>query len=148
MKKFRVYSPELIDSSEPSIHVEHIEYGGHPDDPFIKYLEINAEDIGDQYHTIHELYKHRMALNIALFRAWNFISQDFPEYQIMRSKLHNDGTMFEGYFIVMALTPKGQISYHYKLKHWDDFDFLSEVDKTPKWDGHGSIEVIKRLMKM
>lgn len=104
-------------------------------------------EYGDEYHTMHELYEHRMALNIALF---NILAND-EEYncdnKVMKSKLHSDGTMFDGYFIVMAVTPVGQISYHYHLKHWDKFK-IPEVERTPKWDGHGSLQVIERLMRI
>ena len=106
-------------------------------------IEFNQDnfEVSDEYHTMHELYEHRMALNIALFHAWK------RHYECMKSKLHNDGTMFDGYFIVMAVTEIGQISYHYKLKYWDKFD-LTEVDKTPPWDGHSPKEVLERLMKL
>lgn len=105
-------------------------------------------EYGDEYHTMHELYEHRMALNIALFNCWSSINEmgdGAPE--VMKSKLHSDGTMFDDYFIVMAVTPVGQISYHYKLKHWDKFK-IPEVERTPKWDGHGSLQVIERLMRI
>ena len=90
---------------------------------------------------MHDLYEHRMALNIALFHAWK------REFEVVKSKMHHDGTMFDGYFIVMAVTHEGQISYHYQLKHWDKFD-LSEVERTPAWDGHNSKDVLEKLMKL
>lgn len=116
---------------------------------------ITGEDIevSDEYHTMHELYQHRMALNIALFNAWHY-EDDVPmgyrmtNIKVMKSKLHHDGTMFEGYFVVFADTPEGQISYHYDLKHWDKFN-IPEVERIPfLFDGHGSLEVIERLMKL
>ena len=105
-------------------------------------------EVRDEYHSMDELYEHRMALNIALFHAIN-IYQKYPGGpQVMKSKLHHDGTMFDGYFIVMLILPKiEQISYHYKLEHWDKFK-ISEVDRTPEWDGHDSNDVIERLMKL
>jgi len=110
-------------------------------------LEVSAEGLeyGDEYHTMHELYQHRMALNIALFNSWN----EWNDYRIevMKSKFHYDGTMFDGYFIVMAIGNFGQISYHYKLKHWDKF-LIPEVERVPEWDGHNSSDVIERLMKL
>lgn len=102
---------------------------------------VEADNVSDGYHTMHELYKHRMALNIALFQAWK------KEFTVIKSKLHSDGTMFDGYFIVMAITPIGQISYHYKLKYWDKF-LLTEVEKAPEWDGHSSLDVIERLFSL
>lgn len=113
-----------------------------------EFIDDDRIEVKDEYHSMHELYEHRMALNVALFRAWNYLSENFPEYNVFRSKFHYDGTMFDGYFIVMAETPKGQISYHYKLKHWDDFDFLEEVERTPKWDGHTPSKTIKILLQV
>ena len=108
-------------------------------------MEVWGTECGDDYHTISELYDHRMALNIALFHAW-FVANR-PSIKVMKSKLHNDGTMFPGYFIVMALTTEGQISYHYELSHWDKFK-IPEVERTPEWDGHGSQNVLERLEKL
>ena len=154
MRKFRVYNPSLIDSEMKTIEGINIKEGE-------KFVEIEAEQVGDQYHTMHELYQHRMALTIALFNYWAkqryglelFYDMDtiakidgmtVPPI-VMKSKLHHDGTMFEGgYFIVMAITTHGQISYHYDLKHWNKFK-IPEVERTPEWDGHGSLEVMQRL---
>jgi len=118
----------------------------------IRTMQVEAEDVSDGYHTMHELYEHRMALNIALFNAWNQSimwgsAENDKEIKVMKSKLHNDGTMFDGYFIIMALTPVGQISYHYTLKHWNKFK-IPEVERTPAWDGHNSLQVMERLLKL
>jgi hypothetical protein len=121
------------------------------------FMVLSNEDIEirDEYHSMHELYEHRMALNIALFNFMYMVDSSVRgnylavggNHLIMKSKLHYDGTMFDGYFIVMALLPEGQVSYHYKLKHWDKFK-IPEVEKTPKWDGHTSKDVLERLMKV
>ena len=109
-------------------------------------LVVHAEDVSDEYHSMHELYDHRMALNIALFHAWRDNPMSITP-RVMKSKLHFDGTMFEGYFIVMAIDDDGrQISYHYKLEHWDKFK-IPELERTPEWDGHNSEEVLKRLLE-
>ena len=132
-------------------------YVGMDKDPW-NGLTITAEhdiEIRDEYHSMHELYQHRMALNIALFnfmyRLDKQMNGDYEagmeDHHVMKSKLHNDGTMFEGYFIVMAVTTVGQISYHYKLKHWDKFQ-IPEVERTPAWDGHTSLDVLERLGKL
>ena len=105
-------------------------------------MSVWAENVSDGYHTMHELYQHRMALNIALFHRLK------KDYVVCKSKLHNDGTMFQGYFVVWANTEVGQISYHYSLKHWDKFD-LTELEKIPiPFDGHGSKEVLERLAQL
>ena len=145
MKKFRVYAPALINSSNKTIEQAEPVYGDTTE--FIKYIEIEAEGMGDEYHTMHELYEHRMALTVALFNMINYVNTD-GQLEVMKSKLHHDGTMFEGgYFIVMAITPNGQISYHYKLKHWDKFN-IPEVERIPEWDGHSSLDALERLMKI
>ncbi len=104
--------------------------------------EVDAANVSDGYHTMYELYRHRMALNIALFHALK------RDYEVMKAKEHHDGTMFDGYFVVMAVIPGvGQISYHYKLKHWDKFQ-LTEVKRTPPYDGHTSLDVLSRLEQL
>jgi activator of HSP90 ATPase len=113
-------------------------------------ITISGDDfeISDGYHTMHELYQHRMALNIALFHIIDIYMKYPNGPQVFKSKLHNDGTMFDGYFIVMAVIPNiGQISYHYKLKHWDEFH-IKEVEKTPEYDGHTSLDILTRLVQI
>ena len=104
-------------------------------------------EVRDEYHSMHELYEHRMALNIALFNVIEYVGEPGVPPFVMKSKLHHDGTMFEGYFIVMMITNLGQVSYHYKLKHWDKFK-IEEVERTPEWDGHSSLDVLERLAKL
>lgn len=98
-------------------------------------------EIRDEYHSMHELYQHRMILSKALFHAY----REF----CLKSKLHSDGTMFEGgYFIVQMNHPIiGQISYHYKLKHWNEFN-LKEAVEAERWDGHTSLDALERLNKL
>lgn len=112
-------------------------------------IEGESVELSDTYHTIHELYQHRMALNIALFNCWSSgYDNRIGEVNVVKSKLHHDGTMFDGgYFIVMATTKEGQVSYHYKLEHWDKF-LIREVERAPEWDGEGSAVVMQRLMKL
>lgn len=105
----------------------------------------SIDDIGDEYHTMHELYQHRMLLNAALFNTWHAVSK---VYRVCKSKLHSDGTMFDGgYFVVVAQTPAGMISYHYTLKHWDLFR-IPEVDRAPEYDGHTAADVLDRLASL
>ena len=114
--------------------------------PIPNQLSIKAESVTDGYHTIDELYDHRRALTIALFTAW--FEGPPSGLQLMKSKLHTDGTMFDGYFIVVADIPEvGQISYHYEMKYWDKF-IIPEVERIPYYDGHTSQDVVERLMKL
>ena len=98
--------------------------------------------ISDGYHTFDELYEHRRALTVALTASW-------PGWS-WRSTLHHpaDDSIFDGYFIVGMMTPDGMISYHYKLEHWDDFVHVRELAWAPKWDGHTSADVPRRLMSL
>lgn len=114
-----------------------------------EFIDSESIEVRDEYHSMHELYQHRMALTIALFNMVHIYRKYPGGPQVMKSKLHHDGTMFEGdYFIVMIVDPQvGQISYRYKLKHWDKFR-IPEVERTPEWDGHTSLDALERLMKI
>jgi hypothetical protein len=93
----------------------------------------------DGYHTFNELYAHRRALTAAL-------ASTLPDLA-WRSKLHHDGTMFEGMFIVgFDLPGIGQVSYHYDLEHWDEFAAVEERRRAPEWDGHTPADVVDRLV--
>lgn len=101
----------------------------------------DMDDVSDGRHTFGELYDHRRALSAALMRAYPNLS--------WRSTLHHpaDKPMFDGgYFIVGMNLPTGQISYHYKLSHWDDFDGVPELPWAPKYDGHTGPETVRRLL--
>jgi hypothetical protein len=110
-------------------------------------------DVNDGYHTFTELYDHRLALTVALFKIYdNYITPLRSRVKCWKSKLHNDGTMFEEHFVVgmSVLDWSGktqQITYHYKLKHWDKFNVM-ELDRAPVYDGHTAQDVIERLMKL
>lgn len=94
----------------------------------------------DGYHTFNELYHHRAVL-------FSVICNDRPT-QAWKSKLHDDGTMFEGMFIVGIETPGGQATYHYDIDpYWEMFD-VSELPHAPKWDGHTPDEAIGRIGKL
>lgn len=95
--------------------------------------------ISDGYHTFDELYFHRMIL-------FAVICDTYKE-KAWKSKLHDDGTMFDNYFIVGIDTPDGQYSYHYHMEYWDHFKEIKEVERAPKWDGHKP-EDITRLLSL
>lgn len=94
--------------------------------------------IHDGFHTFDELYYHRMMLfaiicNQNADKAW-------------KSRIHDDGTMFSGFFIVGITTPEGEYTYHYKMQDWDKFN-VKELAKAPAWDGHKP-EAITRLLSL
>ena len=78
-------------------------------------------NISDGSHTFNELYFHRCILFSAVCKLSGCDS--------WRSKLHDDGTMFENYFIVGISTPRGDFSYHYHREMWDHFEGVKILEK-------------------
>jgi hypothetical protein len=107
----------------------------------LRALPGGASQISDGFHTFDELYDHRRALTAALARV-------LPSW---RSREHHpdDDPMFEGgYFVVgINLPGVGTITYHYKLKHWDDFNGVDELEHAPKWDGAPPDTTVFRLLE-
>lgn len=93
----------------------------------------------DGYHTFNELYHHRAVLLSVIVE--NFAARAW------KSKLHADGTMYEGMFIVGIETPDGQATYHYDMPYWNLFR-CKEVDRAPEWDGHTPDQAIERIGKL
>ena len=125
------------------------------DDPkrMVKYDALNAAidlinnpsqlvtgDTSDGYHTFNELYHHRAVLFSVIVKA-------FPD-KAWKSKQHNDGTMYDGMFIVGIDTPEGQATYHYDIDpYWEMFK-CHELARAPKWDGHTSAQAIERIGRL
>lgn len=112
------------------------------------YLKIpmqNVEEVSDGYHTFKELYEFRKMFNLALFTEWAYQEK----CDVHKSKRHSDGEKCfgGGWFIVVAETPAGQISNHYKLEDWDLFQ-IPEKEKANEFDGHTSQDVLDRLFYM
>ena len=94
-------------------------------------------ETSDGFHTFNELYHHRAVLFSVIVRDHNELA--------WKSKLHHDGTMYDGMFIVGIETPKGQATYHYNIDpYWDMFD-CKELDRAPEWDGHTPDDAIGRI---
>lgn len=112
-------------------------------------------EVSDGYHTINELYNHRYVLFYALVKIYdNYVTPLGCNVKCWKSKLHDDGTMFDNSFIVgMTLVRfdfNGNkdikyITYHYPLDWWNKFKIM-ELSNAPKYDGHTSDDVIERLM--
>ena len=94
-------------------------------------------ETSDGYHTFNELYHHRAVL-------FSVIVRDHPELA-WKSRLHHDGTMYDGMFIVGVETTQGQATYHYDVDpYWEMFD-CRELDRAPEWDGHMPDDAIARI---
>ena len=97
-------------------------------------------DTSDGYHTFNELYHHRAVLFSVIVKA-------FPD-KAWKSKQHNDGTMYDGMFIVGIDTPEGQATYHYDIDpYWDMFE-CRELERAPEWDGHTPAQAIERIGRL
>lgn len=91
-----------------------------------------GNNIKDNFHTMSELYFNRLIL-------FSVIVKQFKD-KAFKSKKHEDGSMFEDFFIVGLETPQGQYSYHYHIKYWDMFD-CKELEYAPEYDGHESSDI-------
>lgn len=100
--------------------------------------QVDNGEVSDGYHTFNELYHHHMVLFAVICNQFKLES--------WKSWLHNDGTLFEDYFIVGISTPQGNYSYHFHKDHWDMFR-VPELDNAPKWDGH-MLSDIDRLLSL
>jgi hypothetical protein len=106
----------------------------------------DAGNISDGYHTFNELYEYRKAYNACLFNEWFRTNK----YDVHKSLRHHDGDecFGGGWFVVVAVTPFGQITNHYKMEDFDLFDIPEyETAKYP-WDGHTPTEALDRIFKV
>ena len=100
--------------------------------------EDNCGNVSDGDHTFAELYRHRAVLTAALCSAYPAMA--------WKSKKHDDGSMYDGYFIVGLDTPHGQATYHYVLDCWEMFR-VRELERAPAWDGHSPDEALDRIRR-
>lgn len=106
-------------------------------------IEVPVTDtntVSDGFHTFGELYEHR----IILFACLSLVVRERLESWV--SKLHHDGTGYEGWFIGGIRLPTGDITYHMPMEHWDLLAEHAQVlERGKPWDGHTSEDVLKRL---
>lgn len=104
-------------------------------------FEGESIQVSDGYHTMDELYEHR----IILFIVFTKIMASFGNI-VWRSKKHSDGSSFDGWFILGVHKEKGkQITYHLPDSMWDEVSFAETLDLAPEWDGHTSKDILERL---
>lgn len=107
---------------------------------------VDTNLVSDGFHTFGELYDHRITLFIQLCKSVNDNTGSYD--QVWRSKLHSDGSAWEGWFILGINKEAGeQITYHLPESEWVNCDFAQTLDKAPEWDGHTSADVLERLRK-
>lgn len=98
---------------------------------------IETGRLSDGYHTFDELYFHRMMLFSIICNKYKHIA--------WKSQLHDDGTMYDNYFIVGITTKEGDYSYHYHMEYWGHFKNIKELEKAPKYDGHKPSDIVRLL---
>ena len=96
--------------------------------------------VSDGFHTFDELYHHRAVLFCVIC---NYFRKD-----AWKSKLHADGTMYEGMFIAGINTPAGEASYHLDITpYWPMFD-VQDLERAPAWDGYTPADSIRRILSI
>jgi hypothetical protein len=138
MKKYTITNARKIEK-----HTDHLSMKEH--------ALIEGDDdmqINDGYHTMDELYEHRITLFIALCKyvIYNDVKLRGLNYSVWRSKLHSDGSEYKGWFLLgINKKPGEMISYHLPLSKWDEIGLAETLEKAPEFDGHTSEDVLKRL---
>jgi hypothetical protein len=105
-------------------------------------LICESNDISDGYHTVDELYDHRVILSIGLFSK-------YPEYSWVADK-HSDGTFFSDWMLLgMSIPDIGQVTYHIPEKYREMCRELGipSLNIAPPFDGHSAKDVLKRLKR-
>jgi len=110
----------------------------------------DSMEASDGYHTFGELYEHRIGLFIALAklsaRQEHAVAAHPDTPFVWRSKLHSDGSSFDGWFILGVGFFEGQqMTYHLPLSKWEETEFATTLEKAPEFDGHTSADVLERL---
>lgn len=108
--------------------------------PAVDAEPVITGETSDGYHTFNELYHHRAVLFSVIIKAFSG--------KAWKAKKHEDGSMYDGMFIVGIETPDGQATYHYDIDpYWEMFK-CRELEYAPKWDGHTPQEAIERIGKL
>lgn len=93
----------------------------------------------DGFHTFDELYHHRTIL-------FALLADMVPQGWAWKAREHEDGSMFDGFFIAGVKTPHGEATYHCRLEYWDLFR-VNELDRAPAFDGHTPEDTLARLIR-
>ena len=122
-------------------------------------MHVWADDVSDGYHKMSELYEHRYRLFLALVRIYdNYVTPMGCNVSCWKAKHHDDGTFYEGFFLLgMTVTKpsfevhkdpeKFDISYHIPMKYWELAKVI-ELKWAPKYDGYTSGDVLERLLRL
>lgn len=105
--------------------------------------------VSDGYHTMDELYDHRIELWITVCRL---VKKDIEKdhLKVYRSKVHADGSSYDGWFMlgILDMITGKQMTYHLPEKRWEDTSFAytcETKEAVPEFDGHTPADVIARM---
>lgn len=104
------------------------------------------DDTSDGYHTFGELYEHRLVLTSLVVN----LLETLDPGSCFKSRSHDDGTMFEGMFIVGVKCLDGTYAtYHYDdtPENWNMFS-CEELPFAPKWDGSTPDNDLRKLKEL
>ena len=126
---------------------------GENEDHHLCCFELVGDDnmqVSDGFHTIDELYEHRIRLWITLCRYFIQGKASYDSRNVWISKLHSNGSSFDGRFIMGIGREKGnQITYHLPISYWKECEKTAQVlEKAPEYDGHTSDDVLGRLKNL
>lgn len=120
---------------------------------------VMADGVSDGYHTMEELYEHRIRLYLALVKIYdNYITPLRCQVVCWKSKFHDDGSDYPGWFILgMTITKSNfvqglppdvwDISYHIPNKYWHLANVIT-FPKAPKYSGYTPNDVLERLLRL
>ena len=100
---------------------------------------VDTNEVSDGYHSYGELYDHRTVL-FALVTA-------MTSRRTWRSRQHEDGSMFEGMFIVGWEAEDGEVTYHVEDRYWHVFGHCQTLERAPHFDGYTAADILKRLIE-
>lgn len=116
----------------------------------ITLLGDDRMQVSDGYHTMDELYDHRITVWIgmcAIAAGWSDEEGQGPGMP-WRSKNHSDGEpAFGGTWFVLGLGKEAgkQITYHLPIERWEETNFAETLEKAPDFDGHTPADVLERI---
>lgn len=100
---------------------------------------LDMGNVSDGYHTFNELYDHRCTLFLALMKQR-------PEWSWISTK-HEDGTLWDGWFIAGMKLPTGDTTYHLPTRMWSLAceTGAAILETGMHWDGHTPAQVVERI---
>jgi hypothetical protein len=122
-------------------------------------LQVTGTSVSDGYHTMDELYEHRIRLYLALVKIYdNYITPLRCQVVCWKSKLHDDGSEYPGWFLLgMTYTKPSfiegtppetwDISYHIPMKYWQLANVIA-LPRAPKYTGYTPNDVLERLLRL